>query len=95
LAVILESAAAMTREVWFLLVDKEGNAVARSADRVKDLPDTAVVVDVRDAVKAQVRGQSPRRDCPIGSHSLRAPGGLRREAGVAQGVITSDRSRKG
>jgi hypothetical protein len=51
LAAILEFAAAMTREVWFLLVDKEGNAVARSADRVKDLPDTAVVVDVRDAVK--------------------------------------------
>jgi hypothetical protein len=39
------------REVWFKLVDAEGNAVALSADRVKDLPDKAVVVDVRDAVK--------------------------------------------
>jgi rhodanese-related sulfurtransferase len=41
----------MTCEVWFKLVDAEGNAVALSADRVKDLPDKAVVVDVRDAVK--------------------------------------------
>jgi len=41
----------MTREVWFQLVDGEGNAVARSADRVKKMPNNAVVVDVRDAVK--------------------------------------------
>ncbi|KAI9989486.1 hypothetical protein PInf_019769 [Phytophthora infestans] len=42
----------MTREVWFQLVDGQGNAVG-SADRVKGLSDKADVVDFRDAVKVK------------------------------------------
>jgi hypothetical protein len=45
----------MSREVWFQLVDGEGNLVT-SVDRVKDLADDAKVVDLRDAVKVK---------CPI------------------------------
>jgi len=49
LAAILESAA-MTREVWFKLVDAEGNAVALSADCV-DCDADVKVFRFRDAVK--------------------------------------------
>jgi hypothetical protein len=47
---ILESAAAMTREVWFKLVDAEGDAVALSADCV-DCDADVKVFRFRDAVK--------------------------------------------
>nr|AOW41675.1 putative CRN13-like protein [Lagenidium giganteum] len=49
---------AMTREVWFQLVDGEGKAVT-SADRVKELDDEAKVVDLRDAVFSKVSRALP------------------------------------
>jgi len=49
---ILESAAAMTREVWFKLVDAEGNAVALSADCV-DCNDNVKVFRLRKRLKEE------------------------------------------
>ncbi|KAE9248621.1 hypothetical protein PF004_g3771 [Phytophthora fragariae] len=48
----------MTREVWFELVDIEGNALT---DRVKELADTANVADLRDAVFARMSPALPEK----------------------------------